>query len=402
MHAIAVISLLLAVHAPVEPPGSQQIDAQANRLESQRHGRGPSPPVVAGPWRLESNYLSEGGNAADAAAATLLALAVTDYGSFAIGGEVPLLIFDAKKQEVKALSGAGRAPLDPKAIEWFYANGIPAKGSMKSAPAPGAVHLCVTLLQRLRHKISSRPPSRPFWPCWTPARRTGTPILPSRCESSSKPSRNAQGTREEKLAAARDRFYLEGDVADELEAWYISTGAFLRKTDLAAHKTVMEDPVMIRYRGYNVYKCGPWTQGPTLCQTLRLLEGFDLKTHGPPLARLHPRGGRGLQIGIRRPRRILRRPAVRRRPSRRPPLRPLHQIFADQLIDLAKGFLRATARQPAGNACPSRLRHPRARHATHHPRSKTPPPASSPIAGETSSRPRRVAIWSATSPALPA
>ena len=40
--------------------------------------------------------LSEGGNAADAAAATLLALAITDYGSFAIGGEVPLLIYDAK------------------------------------------------------------------------------------------------------------------------------------------------------------------------------------------------------------------------------------------------------------------------------------------------------------------
>ena len=33
--------------------------------------------------------LEKGGNAADAAAATLLALAVTDYGLFAIGGEVP-------------------------------------------------------------------------------------------------------------------------------------------------------------------------------------------------------------------------------------------------------------------------------------------------------------------------
>ncbi|RPI90238.1 MAG: hypothetical protein EHM42_01700, partial [Planctomycetaceae bacterium] len=63
--------------------------------------------------------LREGGNAADAAAATLLALAVTDYGSFAIGGEVPLLIFDAKKSEVKVLCGQGAAPLDPQAIDRF-------------------------------------------------------------------------------------------------------------------------------------------------------------------------------------------------------------------------------------------------------------------------------------------
>ena len=82
--------------------------------------------------------LRDDGNAADAAAATLLALAVTDYGSFAIGGEIPLLIYDAKVGEVQALSGVGRAPLDEKAIEWFYAHGIPSRGSMKAAPVPGS------------------------------------------------------------------------------------------------------------------------------------------------------------------------------------------------------------------------------------------------------------------------
>ena len=55
--------------------------------------------------------LEKGGNAADAAAATLLALAITDYGLFAIGGEVPLIIYDAGKNEVKVLSGLGAADL---------------------------------------------------------------------------------------------------------------------------------------------------------------------------------------------------------------------------------------------------------------------------------------------------
>src|SRR5262249_48243594 len=40
------------------------------------------------------------------------------------------------------------------------------------------------------------------------------------------------------------------------------------------------EPAAVDYRGYTVYKCGPWTQGPYLLQTLRLLESFDLKAMG--------------------------------------------------------------------------------------------------------------------------
>ncbi|MEM7234499.1 MAG: gamma-glutamyltransferase, partial [Planctomycetota bacterium] len=53
-----------------------------------------------------------------------------------------------------------------------------------------------------------------------------------------------------------------------------------RRRDLAAHVTLVEDPVSVDYRGYTVYKCNTWTQGPVLCQTLQLLEGFDLKGFG--------------------------------------------------------------------------------------------------------------------------
>ena len=66
--------------------------------------------------------LTAGGNAADAAAATIFALQVTDHGACCIGGEVPLLIYDAGSQQVKSLSGMGRAPLSPAAIDWYMAN----------------------------------------------------------------------------------------------------------------------------------------------------------------------------------------------------------------------------------------------------------------------------------------
>lgn len=220
------------------------------------------------------SILDAGGRAADAAAATILALAVTDYGSFAIGGEVPVLVFDANTKQVKTLSGVGVAPLDPAAIEWFYKNGIPATGSMKAAPTPGAVDLVVTLL-KLYGTISFEKAVAPTLALLDKGTAAWHPHLAVTLRKLVDAERNASGTREDKLTAARDRFYT-GDVADELEAWYIATGAFLRKPDLAAQTTLVEDPVTIEYRGYTVCKCGPWTQGPVLCQNLRLLEGFDL------------------------------------------------------------------------------------------------------------------------------
>ena len=220
------------------------------------------------------SILDAGGRAADAAAATILALAVTDYGSFAIGGEVPVLVFDANTKQVKTLSGVGVAPLDPAAIEWFYKNGIPATGSMKAAPTPGAIDLVVTLL-KLYGTISFEKAVAPTLALLDKGTATWHPNLAVTLRKLVDAERNASGTREDKLTAARDRFYT-GDVADELEAWYIATGAFLRKPDLAAQTTLVEDPVTIEYRGYTVCKCGPWTQGPVLCQNLQLLEGFDL------------------------------------------------------------------------------------------------------------------------------
>ena len=222
--------------------------------------------------------LDEGGRAADAAATTILALSVTDYGWFSIGGEVPVLVYDASTKQVKSLSGVGAAPLDPAAIEWFYKHGIPATGSMKAAPVPGAIDLVVTLLKR-HGTISLERAVTPTLALLDAGHESWHAPLAITLRKLVEAERTATGTREQKLTAARDRFYL-GDVADELEAWYIDTGAFLRKPDLAAHTTLVEDPVSVNYRGYTVYKCGPWTQGPVLCQNLRLLQGYDLQSMG--------------------------------------------------------------------------------------------------------------------------
>ena len=215
------------------------------------------------------------------AAATIIALNVTDHGACSIGGEVPLLIYDAEKQEVKSLSGQGRAPLSQTAIDWYMENGIP-NGDIKMAPVPSVVDLCTTTLTEYGTKSFEEivAPTLALLDAGTEAWHPKLAVTLRRMVDE---EQRTSGSREEKVQAASDRFYGRNggsDIADDLEAFYIEKGGFLRKEDLAAHTTLIEDPVTVDYRGYTVCKCGTWTQGPYLCQALRLLEGFDLKGMG--------------------------------------------------------------------------------------------------------------------------
>jgi len=222
--------------------------------------------------------LSAGGNAVDAAAATILALSVTDHGFFAIGGEVPAIIYDAAREQVDVLSGLGRAPLDQQAIDWYLANSIPDDGDTKAAPPPAALHLCITALIRYG-TVSFAQAVEPTLELPAGRECDWYERLDHTLRRMIESEHTCPGSREDKLAAARDRCY-RGDIADELVAWYGDKGGFLTKDDLAAHDTLVEPPVTVDYRGYTVCKCNTWTQGPALCQALRLLEGFDLTRMG--------------------------------------------------------------------------------------------------------------------------
>ena len=237
--------------------------------------------------------LEQGGNAADAGAATLLALSVTYVGAFCVGGEAPILVYSADHKNVKLLEGQGEAPRDPKAIDWYMKHGIP-DGDVKAAAVPGTIDAIVTLLKLYGTKsfeevvqptLAILDAGGPSWYIDTGSdKRIETGInwqadMAVTFRKLVESEKDAKGTREQKLQAVSDRFY-RGDIADALEAWYTEKGGFLRKADLAAHKTPVVDPLETIYRGYTVYKTGPLTQGPYLLQALRLLEGFDLKKMG--------------------------------------------------------------------------------------------------------------------------
>jgi gamma-glutamyltranspeptidase/glutathione hydrolase len=270
--------------------------SQATSLREPSVAKGSQGVVVSGkPVATAAGIkiLQQGGNAADAGAATLLALSVTYVGAFCVGGEIPILVYSVDEKKVKLLEGQGEAPRDPKAIAWYMEHGIP-DGDVKAAAVPSTIDAVVTLLKLYGTKsfeevvqptLAILDAGGPSWYIDTgDGKKIETGVnwqadLAATFRKLVQSEKVAKGTRRQKLQAVSDRFYL-GDIADALEAWYIEKGGFLRKADLAAHKTPVVDPLTTTYRGYTVYKTGPLTQGPYLLQTLRLLEGFDLKKMG--------------------------------------------------------------------------------------------------------------------------
>jgi gamma-glutamyltranspeptidase / glutathione hydrolase len=86
-------------------------------------------------------------------------------------------------------------------------------------------------------------------------------------------------SRKEAIYAAYDRFY-KGDIAKEFVRGCQEQGGLITMEDLATWKPMQEEPLHVNYKGIEVYKLQQWSQGPSLLQSLNILENFDLKGMG--------------------------------------------------------------------------------------------------------------------------
>jgi gamma-glutamyltranspeptidase/glutathione hydrolase len=86
---------------------------------------------------------------------------------------------------------------------------------------------------------------------------------------------SAEGTREQRLEAARAVFY-EGEIAERIVRYHAQHGGYLGRDDLASFRCRFEAPVSIRWRDLELFTCGPWCQGPTLAQALITIEAAGL------------------------------------------------------------------------------------------------------------------------------
>jgi gamma-glutamyltranspeptidase / glutathione hydrolase len=221
--------------------------------------------------------LKQGGTAADAAAATTLVMTILEYPIVCIGGEIPILFYDAKRKTVQVFCGQGTAPRMATREYFDKKGGIPG-GGIQAASLPGTLDALLTLMEHhgnLKFVDVCQPALRMLdkhalkWHADTA--RTLRRLIDAEKESTD---------RNRGLRLVADYFY-RGPLAKEFDAWFAANNGLIRYKDLATWMTRIEEPASVDYRGYTVYKCGFWNQGPYLLQTLRLLEGFDLKKMGP-------------------------------------------------------------------------------------------------------------------------
>ncbi|MBM3935018.1 MAG: gamma-glutamyltransferase family protein [SAR202 cluster bacterium] len=271
----------------------------------------------------------QGGNAFDAAAAMGICLNLLEPTSNGIGGEVPTLVYSAKEKKTYAVSGMG---WNAKAftIEWCQKNGIdliPGDGFLPAC-VPAVVGTWALILARfgtmgmsqvlapaldlaengfaMDRKLSGAlkgaekkftqlyPTTGQLYLKKGKAPEVGTMFrnpgfaytLKAMCkaEDGAKHKGRVAG-----IEAARDAFY-KGEIADKMLAWATTNPvedasgkahtALLSSEDLAGWQAGLESPSTLSYKGLDVHKCPPWTQGPVFLQQLGILEGYGLKAMG--------------------------------------------------------------------------------------------------------------------------
>lgn len=251
-----------------------------------------------------ARVLAEGGNAFDAALTVAAVEAVTQPPMCALGGEVFVVLHDARTGKVHGLNGSGAAP-SGMSLEFAQRQGwklVPNNGPFSIA-VPGEVDAWVTLHEKFC--------TRPFKQLLEPAigyAEEGCALSPKiavhYAESidnlkmfpataavltrDGRPFRAGDRIVQRDLAASlrrvaaggSDEFY-RGDLARRMLAGLQAAGGLFTAEDFANHRTEWyEPPLATTYRGHTVYQTRPPSQGFLLLEMLNILEGFDLRSLG--------------------------------------------------------------------------------------------------------------------------
>ena len=308
--------------------------------------------------QVAMGVLERGGNAFDAAAAGGFALQIVEPHLNGPGGEVPILFWSEDEQRMRALCGQGPAPAlaTPAYFRSLGLDLVPGIGLLP-ATVPGAFSAWLTLLRDygtweladvLAPAIAYARDGFPLVPRisqailavqalfrdeWTSSAevwlRNGRAPAPDALFRT--PGIAATYTRivEQAQAAGRDRrgrieaalhIWHEGFVADEIDAYYThaavrdTTGqrnrGLLRKSDLAQWRPGYDEPATVQYGRYTVAKCGPWSQGPCICNSWPSCATWAW-TGWTGITAVRASHRRSRQARLRRPHRLVRRSRLR-------------------------------------------------------------------------------------------
>lgn len=265
---------------------------------------------------------AKGGNAVDASCA-MLAATCTMFDVLSWGGETQALIYNPKTKKVIAINALGVAPTGATA-DFFKGKGMnyPPQYGPLAAVTPGTPGGLMVMLaeygtlslkdvlapaiqlaegypieaqtansfEREKERLKEWPYSKALFLPHLGEKREA-PVageifkqpdlmltLQKLVETEQQALKKGKN-RKEAIYAAYDRFY-KGDIAKEFARSSQEQGGLITEQDLAKWKVITEEPLMVNYKGIEVYKMQQWTQGPVMLQALNMLENFDLKAMG--------------------------------------------------------------------------------------------------------------------------
>ncbi len=250
------------------------------------------------------HILRQGGNAIDAAIAANTVMTVVYPSTCSAGGDLFILFWEAKTQQLHALNASGRAPkgLTPELFTTREMKEIPPRGPL-SINVPGVVDGWFETLER----FGSLPIETIFESAIAYAEE-GMPVSPKLGHWLKESASNALGPwstsaeifltggthpksgevlRQTNLAQTykmlakegRDAFY-RGPLGRSITDYVQQCGGVLSMEDLAAHHSDWVTPISTTYRGHDIYEFPPNTQGITALEMLNIIEGYDLTSLG--------------------------------------------------------------------------------------------------------------------------
>ena len=260
--------------------------------------------------------LDAGGNAVDAGVTAAIALTVLQPDVVSFAGVLPTLVYMKSENTVVSLEGLGYWPAstDLARLKAEGGDAVPEGILRQIVPAAPATH--VEALRRfgtISYEQAATPAlqlARDGYYMYPILRdsielhaagidryaenksifRPGgkTPAVGARFKQENlartigrmiEAERHAAGDRKAKLRAVHDCFY-KGSIAEDIAAFHKTHRGFLTREDLAGFEVPVEKSISTTYNGIEVHACDVWCQGIVLLETLKTLEGIDLRSLG--------------------------------------------------------------------------------------------------------------------------